>query len=440
VGKSNILFLFLFLALNSFNSGAVPNELDLRLEKIIRDNQLSPLKKLEDIPQPLSFLGGNLFAETLLSGPKDISCMTCHHPMNGTGDSLPFPIGTGGVGMGRGRIQQSGLLSHRNSQPLYNLGYPEIEHMFWDGRVYRNSVTGELSTPVESLNGSDPQLIEVTKVFKSSVSVQAIFPLINDAEMRGKDNDIADAKTDEESWEAIMKRLLEGEGKNKYRELFKKAYPGTKKFNIGHVGQAIGAFIQDQFYVADTPYDRYLAGDLDAMTDSEKRGLIAFTERGKCMQCHNGPHLSNFLFKTVATPQFNSTVLKEPYDQGRYEVTKQKRDLFKFKTPALRNLALTAPYMHNGAFATIEEAVDHYNDPKEQLEAFSLERVDLSAYTDEFVLDRDSRRNKLRVNLISIGEVRRGINLTPEERLDLIQFLKTGLLDYRFQRGRSLGP
>ncbi len=411
-------------------------DLDQRLEKIIADNQLSALERLPKSSTPLVRLGGMLFAEELLSGPKDISCMTCHHPMNGTGDALAFPIGTGGMGMGKGRMQRSGLLSKRNSQPLYNLGYPEIEHMFWDGRVYRNSVTGELQTPEPALNGVDPQLKEVTKVLSSSTSAQALFPIINDAEMRGKNNDVANAPSDVASWEVVMKRLLKEEGRDKYVDLFKAAYPKSTKFNIGHVGEAIGSFIKDQFFLADTPYDRYLRGDLKAMTDSEKRGLIAFEQRGKCMQCHNGPHLSNFLYKTVATPQFNSDTVAEPYDEGRFEVTGVKRDLFKFKTPGLRNLRLTAPYMHNGAFATIEEAVDHYNDPKAGLEAFTLNQVNLSNYTDNFVIDRDPTRNKLRVNLISIGEVRRGINLTDQERSDLIQFLKTGLLDYKYQYNR----
>ncbi len=411
-------------------------DLDTRLAKIIKDNQLAPLERLPESPRSLVRLGGQLFSDTLLSGPKDIACMTCHHPMYGTGDGLAFPIGTGGSGSGPYRKQHRGLLSKRNSQPLLNLGYPEIEHMFWDGRVHRNPITGELQTPEPALNGPQPLLKKVADVFTNSASVQAIFPIVNDAEMRGKNNDIADAASDVESWERVMKRLIEGEGKNKYVALFKAAYPDAVEYNIGHVGEAIGSFIKDQFHVADTPYDRYLKGNLNALTDAEKRGLIAFDERGKCMQCHNGPHLSNFLFKTVATPQFNSDTVAEPYDEGRFEVTGVKSDLFKFKTPALRNLALTAPYMHNGAFATIEEAVDHYNDPKQGLEDFTLAQVDLSNYTDNFVIDRDPKRNKLRVNLISIGEVRRGIHLTDQERADLIEFLKTGLLDYRFQRNR----
>ncbi len=411
--------------------------LDERLAKIIQDNQLSALQRPAKSDQKLVKLGGMLFSDTLLSGPKDIACMTCHHPMYGTGDGLAFPIGTGGKGSGPYRQQAQGHLSKRHSQSLLNLGFSDIEHMFWDGRVYRNSQTGELQTPEPALNGKNPKLKEVAEVLSMSVSAQALFPIINNDEMRGKNNEVADAPTDVKSWEIVMERLLEREGKDRYAAAFKAAFPNTQKFNIGHVGEAIGSFIKDQFYVADTPYDRYLNGDLDAMTDSEKRGLIAFDQRGKCIQCHNGPHLSNFLFKTVATPQFNSDTLAEPYDQGRYEVTGVKRDLFKFKTPALRNLAITAPYMHNGAFATIEEAVDHYNDPKQGLDDFTLAQVDLTNYTDNFVIDRDPKRNKLRVNLISIGEVRRGIHLTDQERADLIQFLKTGLLDYRFQRNRQ---
>ena len=425
----------LFFTLTSLYAQEMKS-LDERVEKIVADNGLLPMEPVAVLNKDKLKLGGQLFMDTLLSGNKDISCMTCHSPMFGTGDMLPFPIGTGGAGMGPNRVQRAGLLSKRNSQPLYNLGYDDVEFMFWDGRVHRDHKTGILTTPEPALNGENPKLKDVADVFTMAVSVQALFPPINDAEMRGKNNDIANAATDVESWEVIMKRLTEGEGKDRYVEQFKKAYPGTEKFNIGHVGEAIGTFIKGTFQVTDTPYDRYLRGDKNAMTDSEKRGLIAFVERGKCVQCHAGAQLSNFLFKTVATPQFNSDTVAEPYDEGRFEVTGVKRDLFKFKTPPLRNLALTGPYMHNGAFATIEEAVDHYNDPKQGLADFTLDQVDLSNYTDNFVIDKDVRRNKLRVNLISIGEVRRGINLTELERADLIQFLKTGLLDYRFQPNR----
>lgn len=397
--------------------------LDQALDEIILKNDLRPLERPNPSPKALSRLGAMLFMDNELSGPRQISCHACHHPMFGTSDGIPFSKGVLG-------------LTRRHSPHLLNLGYPEIEFMFWDGRVHYDPVMKTFTTPEPALNGANPKRPEITTVMTSALAAQTIFPIANHLEMRGESgNDVADAIGNIGAWEAVMKRLTQGPKSKRYMAQFKAAYPNTKDFNIGHVGEALGSFIKDSFNLIDTPYDRYLKGNLSALTPSEKRGLIVFSTRGKCIKCHNGSHLSNFEFKTVATPQLTPDTYKAPFDEGRYEVTKNKSDLFKFKTPGLRNLAVTAPYMHNGSFKTLEEAVDHYNDPQASMENYDLSIADLSAYpNDTFVIDRDKKRNKLRVNLISIGEVRRGIDLTPSEREDLINFLRRGLLDYRFHR------
>jgi len=91
--------------------------------------------------------------------------------------------------------------------------------------------------------------------------------------------------------------------------------------------------------------------------------------------------------------------------------------------------------MHNGAFKTIRDVVNHYDNPKESLESYRLDQVDLSPYGHhQFIVDRNAKRNKLRINLISIGEIRRGLNLTQNEKEDLINFLTRGLLDYKFHK------
>lgn len=420
----------------SLSAQTTPTVDDLLKIEIV-NNGLVPLEKSVAAPQEVTRLGAMLFHETQLSGNKNIGCNSCHHPMFGTADAMPFSIGEGGVGMGGRRRQVNGGLTKRHSPHLINLGYPEIEFMFWDGRVHYDNKTKTLTTPEPGLNGANPKFKEIASVLTSSLAAQTIFPIVNDLEMRGSDNDVADAGTNIGSWNAVMDRLLvSGPTKDQYIAQFKKAFPNATAYNIGHVGEALGKFIGTSFNVIDTPYDRYLKGDSTAMTESEKRGLLVFTTRGKCVSCHNGKHLSNFEFKTVGTPQLTPDRIAAPYDEGRFEVTGDKSDLFKFKTPTLRNISLTAPYMHNGAFKTLEEVVEHYNDPEKSLNEYTLNQADLNAYTSNFVIDRDPKRNKLRINLISIGEVRRGIKLTEQEQADLLAFLKTGLLDYRFQRNR----
>lgn len=413
------------------------NDLDAKLQKIIQIEALKPLDKAPTTTREMLQLGANLYHEVELSGKRNIGCFQCHHPMFGTADGMPFSIGEGGQGMGGMRKQKTGGLTKRHSPHLINLGYADIEFMFWDGRVHRDEKTGILTTPEPALNGVNPQASKIAAQLTTSLAAQVIFPLVNDLEMRGgPGNDIADAGSNLKSWEAIMKRLLEGSEKDRYVPLFENAFPGQTDFNIGHLGHALAAFIGQNFNLVDTPYDRYLRGDLNAMNESEKRGLLVFATRGQCVKCHNGRHLSNFEFKTVGTPQFTPDTFIAPYDEGRYEVTGDKSDLFKFKTPPLRNISLTAPFMHNGAFKDLQAVVKHYNDPKLSLDQFDLSMIDVSNYNQAMVLDQDSFRNKLRINLISIGEVRRGINLTPNEENDLLQFLETGLLEMRMQQNR----
>lgn len=413
-----ITFLVFILFQNLLAQG-LPT-LDEELAEIIKKHELGPLEKPTRSPRELTRLGAMLFHERELSGTREISCAQCHHPRFGTSDGIPFSQGVLG-------------LTKRHSPHVLNLGYPEISTMFWDGRVHYDQEEKVFTTPEPALNGKEPKRKDIVKVLKSSLSAQAIFPLLSELEMRGdQGNEIAEAPNNLEAWKRIMERLFK---LPRYQKQFKEAYPKESQFNIGHVGEALGSFMKDSFNVIDTPYDRYLRGDLSALTPSEKRGLVVFANRGKCIKCHNGVHLSNFEFKTVATPQLTPIAYKAPYDQGRYEVTGEKSDLFKFRTPALRNLVITAPYMHNGVFQTLEEVIEHYNNPSLSLNNYDQTMTDLSAYTgEEFVVDRDKLRNKLRVNLISIGEVRRGINLTQAEKEDLLRFLKRGLLDYRFHR------
>lgn len=412
------------------------SSLDRELLELIKTHKLEPLEKTQTDNIERIRLGAMLFRETKLSGPENISCNVCHHPRFGTSDGIPFSIGQGGQGIGTFRVQNQAGITKRHSPHLINLGYDDIPNMFWDGRVERDLVTGAFRTPELGLNGVSPKYPEIVKELKSALSAQVIFPMVSALEMMGENNEIADAGSNIKAWEAIVDRLLTGQDSKRYLEQFKKAF-GPAKYNIGHVGEALGTFLAYNFSIVDTPYDRYLKGDLNAMTVSEKKGTKLFLGRANCISCHNGRHLSDFKFKTVAVPQFNSDTIKPPYDQGRFEVTGEKSDLFKFRTPGLRNLSLTAPYMHTGGMASIEEVVDHYDNVKKSLESFDLAKVDLSMYTDNFVVDKDPLRNKLRVNLISIGELRRGLNFTPEEREDLIDFLKTGLLDVRFQQGRQ---
>ncbi len=432
-----IIFLIALLNLCNFAQANIDQE----LAKIIRDGNLLPLERAEVHSRELIKLGSRLFMEPLLSGNKNMTCMHCHHPRLGTSDALPFSIGEGGVGIGTNREQRGvGLIIRRNSPALFNLGYKdEVTVMFQDGRVEYFPKTKSYRTPEPALNGKNPKAKEITKSLSGALSAQALFPILSPEEMLGRkdsslsDNELVKLDSNLKVWQGVMKRLLTGKRQELYTGLFKSAYPNEKKYNIGHVGTALSAFMSGNFTFVDTPYDRYLKGDLNAMTLSQKKGLKVFAGRGQCINCHAGKHLSNFEFKTTGTPQIGVLGSNQIADKGRFEVTGVKRDLYKFKTPTLRNVALTGPYMHSGVFKTLREVINHYDNVKDTLYNFEMKDEIQMFYEDELIVDKDEKRNKFRFQLMSIGELRKGLNLTETEKKNLLDFLENALTDKRLQ-------
>jgi cytochrome c peroxidase len=145
---------------------------------------------------------------------------------------------------------------------------------------------------------------------------------------------------------------------------------------LDNVAKAIAAY-ERTIVTRETPFDRYLRGDKRALTPQQKRGLILFVSRAACSRCHNGPNLSNDKFHNLGVPPAGP--LKE--DVGRYSVTGTESERRAFKTSALRNVALTPPYMHNGVFSTLEEVVEFYNtgggdDANKDPEIFELHLTD----------------------------------------------------------------
>lgn len=429
---------FLIISLTSLSQTFA--NIDIELKKIIKDNNLKALERPIEPPRALMKLGSRLFMEPLLSGNKNMTCMHCHHPRLGTSDALPFSIGEGGIGIGPNRKQEgTGLIIRRNSPALINLGYKEITVMFQDGRVEYFPETNSYRTPESSLNGVTPSSKNITSKLNGALSAQTLFPILSPEEMLGRketansENELIQLKTNLEVWEGVMKRLLTGKRQDLYTNLFKSAFPKDKSYNIGHVGSALGAFMTSTFTLIDTPYDQYLKGNLDAMTLSQKKGLKVFAGRGKCINCHAGKHLSNFEFKTTGTPQIGVPNSNQIDDKGRYEVTGSKRDLYKFKTPPLRNVSLTAPYMHSGVFKDLRQVIEHYNNVKETLYGFEINNDIQDFYDDTLVVDKDKMRNKFRFQFMSIGELRKGLHLTEMEKENLLDFLENALTDKKFK-------
>jgi len=155
------------------------------------------------------------------------------------------------------------------------------------------------------------------------------------------------------------------EWQKEYRSLASAAYPNIPLdgLSIVELVNAIGHFQKIAFATRHTPWDQYLLGSNQAISNSAKAGALVFFGKGKCAACHSGPLFSDFEFHSLAVRQIGPGKNISSDDLGRFHVTKDKRDLYKFRTPPLRNVTLSAPYFHDGVATTLRTAIRHHNDP-----------------------------------------------------------------------------
>jgi cytochrome c peroxidase len=316
-------------------------------------------------------LGRALVFDKELSGNRDVSCATCHQPAAHMGDGLPLAVGTGGTGSGTTRLPGAGReFVPRNAPTLLNSGLGFF-YEFWDGHV-SGFRAGPFQSPAgPALPGGLPNVL----------AAQAMFPVVNRREMRGDPGDVdVFGNPNElalypdtayaEIWRAVMRRLL---AMPQYQAMFAAAFPGTPaaQLRFEHAATAIAAFEMAALTTTGSPFDRYLARDDAALTAREKRGAQLFFGDARCVQCHNGPFLGGQSFANAGVPQLGPGVgSAAPLDFGFGEVIDQEFYRFAFRVAPLRNVELTAPYMHNGAFATLEAVLDHYNDVPAALRAY----------------------------------------------------------------------
>ncbi|NWN82799.1 MAG: c-type cytochrome [Halomonas sp.] len=256
-------------------------------------DRFEPLPHLPSIPADNSLtaekveLGNMLFFEPRISSSGVISCATCHNPALGWVDRIPRATG------------HDGQIGERNTPTVLNSGF--LGSQFWDGR--------------------EPDL-----------EGQAVGPIEADVEMAMDLNQ-------------ALERL---EGFEVYQQKFAATFPDDENpISADNLADAIASF-ERTLNTPDSPFDRYLRGDLDALSDQQKDGMVAFVDNG-CIACHRGPALTDSQFHRIQVP--GST------DVGRFDVTGEESDRHRFRTPTLRNVAVTYPYMNNGATETLEEAV-----------------------------------------------------------------------------------
>jgi len=408
-----------------------PQMMDKTLRHTLRSAKINVLETPQPQNPKVVELGKNLFFDKILSGRKDISCATCHNPSFYTGDGISLSIGVGGKGTGPERVLGEGrTFNSRNAMDLFNRGLSNFNALNWDGSI--SSEKGKLEkTPAgkdlpPSLNGP--------------LAAQHLFALASRQRMRGQlDDSVAVDKTPNELasipdddfkaiWKAYMTRLIgdpPGEGGiPEYMELFKGAYPAVPMAKIGiqRAVNAIAAFVTEAWTFTNSPFDRYLAGDNGALNKAQKRGALLFYGKARCYECHSGGILTDMKYHNIAAPQIGPGVgAQAPLDIGRRGITDKPVDKFKFRTPPLRNVALTGPWMHSGAYTNLEAAVRHHLNPKEALRDYDPSQLD-----PRF---QDMVHNKEIIgagvlNTID-GVVANPINLNDQEFSDLMDFLQS---------------
>jgi cytochrome c peroxidase len=334
---------------------------------------IGPLTRPPAVRPSLVVLGQVLAFDKILSGNKDISCMTCHLPAFATGDARSLSIGQGATGLGPARVHPEGRFIPRNAPPAFNL----FAHnpLFWDGRVAIDA-QGQLQTPAgERITAAMRRTFEF-----GPLSALPLFPVLSREEMRAAaGNELADIKdkSPQQVWAALMARL----GRiREYRRMFEAAYPGTSfdDMSFGHASNAIAGFLIGRFAFNNSPWDRFLAGDDNALTDLELRGAKDFMS-ARCSICHTGPAFTDNKFHNVAVAQIGPGEGDGPDgrdDFGRMRVTGLALERYAFRTPPLRNVVLTGPWGHDGAFTDLRAFVDHYSESDIKLRGFTTSHLE----------------------------------------------------------------
>lgn len=268
-------------------------------------------------------LGKLLFFDPILSGNKDVACATCHHPSTGFAENLDISIGVNGKGLGSKRAFQS-----PNDIPFTQRNSPTVINTAFNGLVNQKHYVSEHAPMFWDLR-------------TNSLEDQALEPLKSLEEMRGRNYE------EDEIIPMVLKRLRRIPA---YRKLFHEAFAEKNPINPKNLGRAIAAY-ERTLLTNNSRFDQYMRGDSSAISISEKEGFQQFIRSG-CGNCHHGPMFSDYQQHVLGVPA--NPKLPNP-DMGI-------DSSYAFRTPSLRNLRFTAPYMHNGSLPTLLRVLEFYED------------------------------------------------------------------------------
>lgn len=294
-----LLTIILFSSCSKDDSGYQPAALPLDVPEIFSNNIIPPIIPTDN-PQTVEgvALGKKLFFDEILSSDGSKSCASCHSPQNAFSDNTPTSIGVAGVA------------GFRNSMPLFNLAWNYNERFTWTGR-------------------------------ELSLERQIEGPVTNPIELQS-------------NWDDVIDQL---QNHPEYPELFQLAF-NTSTISKDLITKAIAQF-ERTLISANSKFDRYSLGQA-SLTQQELNGLDIFLreDKGDCFHCHGNPNNPLWTDNDFHNNGLDATLT----DLGLGVFTGDPNDNGKFKTPSLRNLEYTAPYMHDGRFATLDEVINHYSE------------------------------------------------------------------------------
>lgn len=457
------------------------SEVDAELKAMITEHELlgdprlisrEPciVRQLPSIDSPMAQLGKELFFSKSLSGNLDSACASCHHPTLGGADALSLPFGVGADDpdmLGPLRTVGASLQTvPRNSPTTFNSALLDGA-LFWDGRV-------EALDPVPGLGGAGLALstpdtgfsIVDERAGENLLAAQAKHPILSPDEMLGATFGVeADGPTIRDQLAERMRgegplgaSVPEGAWLSRFLEVCESdsALPesfaaacqvGTAEalVTMGNVTYAIGEYERTQIFV-DTPWRRYVLGDLDALSPSAKEGALLFyrtAEQGgaDCGACHTGDLFTDEKYHAVAFPQIGPG--KDSFlDLGRSVVTSNPEDDFHFRTPTLLNLATSAPYGHAGTYADMELVMKHYANPRGAIDEYfnidgdqplgsgwcqlpeyaERENCD-DLFSDRYDASLEAMRQVVREQEAEVSDLPADLELSTEEILHLVSFM-----------------
>lgn len=300
-----------------------------------------PARRLADMPMPVpadnplteakAALGRRLFFDPLLSNDRSVSCATCHDPARAFADERTLAVGV------------FGRIGKRHSPSLVNRGFGRSH--FWDGRAA--TLEAQVLQPIRDPNEMDLSLEDAVARLSADPSYRPVFQTVFERPVSPDD-----------------------------------------------LGRALASYLRT-IRSGDAPYDRFIAGDADALSAEQQFGLRIFRTKGACIVCHSEPTFTDERFQNTGVAwRVEAGATAGAYqDDGRFLVSGLEQDRGKFKTPTLREIARTAPYMHDGSLATLADVIDFY--------------------------DQGGRPNR---NLFPIV---RPLRMSPEEKQALIKFLES---------------